>query len=279
VMTTKLVMPGNMAINQHDFDHYDRELMTAVVNRAETIGKAVKPLILPTNNPLFAVVNTAKILEVQELILGASNKYTADEQFEQIAFYWMNVGDGQMAPLTVRILNRQRDVYLDLGGGNRIPKISERQARSVEELRSAGVGVRHALLIHPGTAEGSDLFKAVLTMLDPHVAMSMVSLPAVEGSAPNGEPWVQQDIQRAEQLRRELVIETLPAGDPAPAIVQLAERGQYDVILIGQASPSSTTEASVLDVDYVVSHAPCWVCLVTPTAIPRETDDDGRPST
>ena len=140
VMTAKPVTLGNMTVSNRDFDYYDRELMTAVVNRAETIGKEVKPLIMPTNNPLFAIVNTAKILQAQELILGASNKYTADEQLEQIAFYWMNVEAGEMAPLTVRMLSRQRDVYLDLGGGNRIPKISERQARSVEELRSAGRG-------------------------------------------------------------------------------------------------------------------------------------------
>ena len=59
-----------MTVNQGDFDHYDQELMTAVVTRAETIGKEVKPLIMPTNNPLFAMVNTARILDVQELILG-----------------------------------------------------------------------------------------------------------------------------------------------------------------------------------------------------------------
>ena len=87
-----------MTVSNRDFDYYDRELMTAVVNRAETIGKEVKPLIMPTNNPLFAIVNTAKILEAQELILGASNKYTADEQLEQIAFYWMNVADGRRWP-------------------------------------------------------------------------------------------------------------------------------------------------------------------------------------
>ena len=95
VMTAKVMQPGNMAINQDDFDHYDRELMTAVVNRAETIGKEVKALIMPTNNPLFAVINTAKLLGAQELILGASNKFTADEQLEQLAFYWMNVDEGQ----------------------------------------------------------------------------------------------------------------------------------------------------------------------------------------
>ena len=83
--------------------------------------------------------------------MGASNKYTADEQLEQIAFYWINLHDGQPAPLTVRILSRDRDVYLDLGGGNRIPKISERQARSVAELRAAGVGVDRVLLLHDGS--------------------------------------------------------------------------------------------------------------------------------
>jgi hypothetical protein len=280
VMTAKLIPAGSMTVEQHDFDHYDQELMTAVVTCAEKIGKRVRPLIIPTNNPLYAIVNTARTLKVQELIIGASNKYTADEQLEQIAFYWMNVDGGQMAPLTVRILNRQRDVYLDLGGGNRIPKISERQARSVEELRSAGVGVNRALLVHPCTAEGSDLFKAVLTMLDPHVAMSMVPLASQEGAAPSGEScesWIEQDVRRAAQLRRDVDVELLPKGDTAQGIVQLAERNDFDVIIVGQPSPSSPNQAPPFDIDYVIHHAPCWVCLVTPTAIPREPDDDGKP--
>ncbi len=268
VMTAKLVSADKMTVEQQDFDYYDQELMTSVVSRAETIGKQVKPLIMPTNNPLFAVVNTARLLRVQELIMGASNKYTADEQLEQIAFYWMNVDSGKMAPLTVRLLSRHRDVYLDLGGGNRIPKISERQAKSVEELRSAGVGVNHALLVHPGTADGSDLFKAVITMLDPHVAMSVVPLP--NPAAGDGESWVQQDVKTAEQLKRELDIQVLPQGDLARGIVQVAQRGGYDLVIIGQAS---VYEAPPFDVDYVVHNAPCWVCLVTPTAIPPEVDD------
>jgi nucleotide-binding universal stress UspA family protein len=269
VMTAKLVSADKMTVEQQDFDYYDQELMTSVVSRAEKIGKQVKPLIMPTNNPLFAVVNTARLLRAQELIMGASNKYTADEQLEQIAFYWMNVDSGTMAPLTVRLLSRHRDVYLDLGGGNRIPKISERQAKSIEELRSAGVGVNHALLVHPGTADGSDLFKAVITMLDPHVAMSVVPLPTTV-PAGDGESWVQQDVKRAEQLRRELDIQVLPQGDIARGIVEVAERGGYDLLVIGQ---SSAYEAPSFDVDYVVHHAPCWVCVVTPTAIPREVDD------
>ena len=51
----------------------------------------------------------------------------------------------------MRLLSRDRDMYLDLAGGNRIPKISERQARTVAELRAAGVGVDRVLLVHDGT--------------------------------------------------------------------------------------------------------------------------------
>ena len=61
VMTAKVAPPRrHVASSGPDLDHYDRELMTAVVNRAEKAGKQVQPLIVPTNNPLFAVVNTAK---------------------------------------------------------------------------------------------------------------------------------------------------------------------------------------------------------------------------
>ncbi|HEY1860756.1 MAG TPA: APC family permease, partial [Gemmataceae bacterium] len=77
VMTAKLEAPGGeSAVN--GLDTYDQHLMTAVVERAEKAGKKVIPLIVPTNNPLFVVLKTAKDLQVHELVMGASNKYTVD---------------------------------------------------------------------------------------------------------------------------------------------------------------------------------------------------------
>src|SRR5262249_7261857 len=202
VMTAKERPPAEATGPEVKLDVYDQQLMTAVVNVAEKAGKEVTPLIVPTNNPLHAVVRTAKDLAAQELVLGASNKYTADEQLEQVAFYWINLHGGQTPPLTVRLLSRQRDVYYDLGGGNRIPKISERKARSVAELRAAGVGVDRVLLAHDGSPANSDLFQAVLTMLDPAVALGL--LPVVPpGSDPlNRHSVVQQDREPASQLGR-----------------------------------------------------------------------------
>src|SRR5437867_2204144 len=177
-MTAKVVPAGESAPPDAEMDTYDQQLMTAVVQRAERAGKQVKPLIVPTNNPLYALLRTAQGLHAQEVVVGASNKYTADEQLEQIGFYWINLHSGLPAPLTVRILGRDRDVHLDLAGGNRIPKISERKARSVAELRAAGVGVDRVLLVHYGDPESSDLFEAVLTMLDPQVVLTLVPVKA-----------------------------------------------------------------------------------------------------
>src|SRR5262249_7347635 len=127
VMTAKVIPPGGeTSAASLDLDLYDQQLMTAVVDRAERAGKRVEPVIVPTNNPLHAVLKAAKDLRVGEVVMGASNKYTAEEQLDQIAFYWISLHDGQPTPLTVRVISRDRDVYLDLAGGNRIPKISER---------------------------------------------------------------------------------------------------------------------------------------------------------
>ena len=67
--------------------------------------------------------------------------------------------------LTVHVVSQDRDLTFDLDGGNRIPKAAERQARSVAELRAAGIGVRRMLLVHDGTRASSDVFEWLLTMV------------------------------------------------------------------------------------------------------------------
>jgi amino acid transporter/nucleotide-binding universal stress UspA family protein len=271
VMTAKVHPPGEEALpDKEDLDKYDQELMTAVVQRAERAGKQVKPLIMPTNNPLYAIIRTARDLYVQELIVGASNKYTADEQLEQIAFYWINMHDGQQAPLTVRILGRDRDVHLDLGGGSRIPKITERKARSVAELRAAGVGVDRVLLAHYGNPESSDLFDAVLTMLDRDVVLTLVPIGLDGQPQVNGANTLKKNLERAEQLGRTLEVKRLGPAEPAGELVRLAREGKYDLIIVS-ATPAEDHQPP-LDVRYLMRHAPCQVFLASPPAIPQEPE-------
>jgi amino acid transporter len=263
VMTAKMLPTDGSEVVDANMDVYDQQLMTAVVERAEKAGKKVKPLIVPTNNPLHAVLKTAQELNAHEIIMGASNKYPADVQLDQVALYWMNLHAGEQKPLTVRLLSRDRDVYLDLSGGNRIPKISERQARSVAELRAAGVGVDRVILVHDGTRVSSDLFRAVLTMLDPQVELSLAHVPA-EGATPD---ILREDHERARALGRELGIDTF-GFEYAGELVERAREAQADLIILPR--PAGANGKLDPETERLINDAHCLVFLASPPTIPDE---------
>lgn len=281
VMTAKVAPQGDMSTHPH-LDTYDQQLMTAVVGRAEKAGKKIKPLIVPTNNPLHAILHTAQVIGAQEVVLGASNKFTAEEQLDQLAFYWISLHAGTPRPLTVRVLSRNRDVYFDLEGGSRIPKISEVQARTVAELRAAGVGVDRVLLFHDATPAGSDVFQAVLTMLDPQVVLDLavsgaeikaqaMPEPHLQKSTGSIQPPLAHDQDQAHKLGRE--VELLPLnGDWGNAIVQYAQEGKYDLIILPVPAADSRIPLPPW-IDQVRQNAKCPVALFAPPVIPREVDE------
>jgi nucleotide-binding universal stress UspA family protein len=254
-------------------------------------------------------MNTAKSLGVQELVVGASNKFTAEEHLDQMAFYWISIHGGEPVPLTIRVLSKNWDVHYDVGGGNRIPRISERKARTVAELRAAGVGVRRVLMVHDNTHHSRDLFDAVLTMLDPDVGfdiahvgppgslnsssgtsskaisspvisspvisspvISSTGIPRSSSSTTAGCTSLLQDIERAEKIGREVNVHTLEA-DPGPGIVRLALEHDYDLIVLD--APAATENGTGLAPwqQYVREHASCVVCLMSLPAIQREVVD------
>ena len=284
VMTSKVDVSGLAErLPEQGLDTYDQKLMTAVVEMAEKSGKEVVPLIIPTNNPLYAVVRTARDLLVQELIVGVSNKHTADEQLDQLALYWFNVCDGVPLPLTVRIVSHDREVHLDLAGGNRVPKISERQARSVAELRAAGVGVNRVLVAHDGTSSSHDLFQCALTMLDPHVTLDLVTVPGIDAPSPEARNALRPDEERARQLGRDVKIVPI-SGETGPAMVDLAEDGHYDLIIVSLPGPWSEATAERYRrpwLLHLLEHSPCTIFIAAPPAIPTEVEESAppRPST
>ncbi|MCY2995167.1 MAG: amino acid permease [Planctomycetota bacterium] len=275
VMTAKLTLadetPGQDIPVLSD---YEQQLMTAVVQRAELAGKEVKPLIVPTNNPLHAVLRTATDLGAQEVVLGASNKFTAEDQIDQVSLYWVSLHGGAPAPLTVRIVSRNRDLYFDLSGGNRIPKISERRARNVAELRAAGVGADRVLFVHDGSPAGHDLFLALLTALDPDVQLTVVRHEApAEGVAPEHDR-IAEDHARAQQLKRDMDLLTL-TGPWGPAIVEAARAGNHDLIVLPLDREASAAADALREpwVEYILSHAASFVLFAVAPSIPALTED------
>jgi amino acid transporter/nucleotide-binding universal stress UspA family protein len=276
VMTAKVFPRGAGALeasSAQTLDIYDLQLLTAVVERAERAGKNVKPLVLQTNSPLDAVLRTAKAIGAQEVVIGASNKFTAEEQLDQLGFYWINLHDGQAAGLTVRILSRSRDVTFDLAGGNRIPRLGEQRAHSVADLREAGVGIDRVLFVHSGTPACSDLFHGVLTMLDPQVVLDIADVPLGELSGLTRRQAIEQNRSLAQRIGRRVQVHAL-ADDCGEQLVRIARDGGYDVIVI-PAMPEQSTTLQALEppwLDYVLKRAPCPVLVRFCAPLPCEVE-------
>ena len=247
--------------------------MTAVVDRAEKLGKRVLPLIVPTNNPLNAVLKTAKEIGAQEVMLGASNKFTAEEQLDQIALYWISLNQGHPHGLTVHIVSADRDVSFDLEGGNRIPRAAERQARSVAELRAAGIGVRRVLLAHDSTTSSHDVFEWMLTMLAPDVDLDLVAVTPMgdhpRASNGHGATGARSTARLATwtQAQNSRTIAT-----DGPRHCTLAREGNYNVIVVPWSEESrmhhGPTESDWAF--YVQQHSPCSVFLASHPNVPKE---------
>jgi Amino acid permease len=269
VMTAKVELPGSGMESIHSLDVYDQHLLTAVVNHAEKLGKTVVPLLVPTNNALNAMLQVARDLPAQEVVVGASNKYSAEEQLDQIALYWINLHDGEPHGLTVHVVSADRDLTFDLHEGNRIPKTAERQAKTVADLRAAGLGTRRVLVAHDGTTVSHDIFEWVLTMIAQDVALDLVPVAPNEPGPMTVRDTMQKDQQRAAQLGHEVML-LATAPQSGPEIVRLAAVGGYDILVL----PYSTIDAKSTGgndwMSHVRQHAPCSLFLAAHPVIPRD---------
>ena len=285
VMTCTLLPPGSSDF-QPGMTAAERELMTAVVNLAEHAGKPVKPLILATNEPLYALARTARELGAGELIMGVSNKFSADEQLDHLGLYWLNVNNGQAAPLTIRVLGQNRDVKLEVGGGGRVPHIGERSpvsARTLAELRASWHGVQRILLAYDGSALSQDFLDTVLSFLDAHVAVTLIDVAEPESAFARGEPagmeagqTVLLGVARAEELGHKVTSRTA-IGHAGEVIVRVAIEEKADAIFMslrGEYRRGDTT-ALASNTRYVLEHAPCRVIL----GFPPKTIQPGSAST
>jgi amino acid transporter len=89
-VTCKVLPPLTPGITPEEMkiDDIDRLVLTRVVNLAEEAGKEVHPLMIPTNNPLFAIATAARDLGSHEVVMGVSQKSHPDVQAEQFAMAW-----------------------------------------------------------------------------------------------------------------------------------------------------------------------------------------------
>jgi amino acid transporter/nucleotide-binding universal stress UspA family protein len=278
VMTASVLPPGSGDLTPTITVH-DRQLLTAVVNLAEHAGKPVRPLIVPTNEPFYALTLTAKTVGAQELIMGPSNKFRPEDQLDQVALYWLNVCGTKPEPLSIRVLGKDRDVRLDVGGGSQIPKAgaaAAESARLLAELRKSWHGVERLLLAYDGSPLSADFLDTVVSFLDPAIEVTLLDVaedgPTANGHEPTEEAKLvaERGVERARALGRNVEWRVV-RGEPGPEIVRAAVEGKFDAVFMSLRGVyrRGDTSAFASNTRYVLEHAPCRVILgFAPKSIP-----------
>jgi amino acid transporter len=99
---------------RNDLESDERYLFSEVVNTAEKIGKPVIPIVVPTNNAFFSIMNVAHSLNVREVVIGLSAKYRPDIQLQQLALMWGTVHSDENTHIKVRIISDNKELSIDL---------------------------------------------------------------------------------------------------------------------------------------------------------------------
>ena len=268
VMTANVLPPGSADMTPTVTDE-DRALLTAVVTLAEHAGKPVKPLIVPTNEPFFALARTAKAIGAQELIMGGSHRFDPADQLDLVALYWMKLCHAQPEPLTIRVLGKDRDVRLDVAGGSQIPRLGDRDTEAVRvlaELRASWRGVNRLLLAYDGSPLSADFLDTVLSFLDKAIAVTLFEVAEDEPGTIHSLEEVRQVIEKGVERARELghvVEQRVSQGDPGREIVRAAVEGKFDAIFMSLRGEYRRKDTSSLasNTRYVLENAPCRVIL------------------
>jgi amino acid transporter len=97
------------------FSNYERELFSKVVELAEKEGKPVELLVVPSNDPFFAMVQAANNLKASRLVTGVSRTMVSDELARRIGLAWEKLPEPRH-PFSLEIISPDRpSAYVNLG--------------------------------------------------------------------------------------------------------------------------------------------------------------------
>jgi hypothetical protein len=98
VVMTARIMQGTAAgyeqiFEEHLFTEFEQLLFTQVVALSERCGKPLKLLVVPSNNPVSAILNVAIRLGCSRVYLGASEKVSTSTQARLVGEGWEEIDD------------------------------------------------------------------------------------------------------------------------------------------------------------------------------------------
>jgi len=95
------------------FTSAEERLFSKVVKVAEDHGRPVTPLVVVSNDQLFAIARVANLLKVDEVVMGVSAKFRPDVQLEHFAMHWGSIAEGEQL-VKVRVLSESEDITAEI---------------------------------------------------------------------------------------------------------------------------------------------------------------------
>ncbi len=114
VMIARVFTDKLNTITRNELKNEEQYLFSEVVNAAEKIGKPVIPIVVPTNNAFFSIMNVAHSLQVREVVIGLSAKYKPDIQLQQLALMWGTVHSDENVHVKIRIITENKEHSVEL---------------------------------------------------------------------------------------------------------------------------------------------------------------------
>ncbi|MGB9379076.1 APC family permease [Candidatus Binatus sp.] len=96
------------------FSDAEGKLFSKVVKVCEDHGRAVTPLVVVSNDQVYAIARMAFLLSVDEVVMGVSERFNPDVQLENFAMHWGSLGDAEERHVNVRVLSDQRDIRAEI---------------------------------------------------------------------------------------------------------------------------------------------------------------------
>ncbi len=104
VMTTKILQNAQLDGDVSKPNSEEEVLFTQIIALAEKAGHPVIPLMVPSNDPYYAMAQVAHSIGAKEIIVGKSGKFSPDIQMEHLALAWGALRVSHKEPLDIRIV-------------------------------------------------------------------------------------------------------------------------------------------------------------------------------
>ena len=95
------------------FTESEQTLFSKVVKVCEDHGRAVTPLVAVSNDQVYAIARMAYLLDVNEVVMGVSERFDPDIQLENFAMHWGSLSDTERS-INVRVLSDTKDIRAEV---------------------------------------------------------------------------------------------------------------------------------------------------------------------